>query len=63
MNVVGVDEAGRGPLAGPVVVAACVVPRGVELPPLLNDSKKMTEEEREQIYEHICSDARIKWKV
>ena len=40
-NICGVDEAGRGPLAGPVFAAAVILPRGFELPGL-NDSKKLT---------------------
>ncbi len=59
----GVDEAGSGPLAGPVVTAACVVPPGVTLPDILDDSKKMTEAQREHVYKLICADPRIKWKV
>lgn len=55
--VVGVDEAGRGPLAGPVVAAAAVLPRGggTGLPPhiVLDDSKKMTEEQREEAFEAL----------
>jgi ribonuclease HII len=51
-RVAGVDEAGRGPLAGPVVAAAVVFPRGVprRLAPLLDDSKKLTAEEREAAF-------------
>ena len=59
----GVDEAGRGPLAGPVVTAACIVPPDVPLPDALNDSKQMSEAERELAYEQICADPRIKWAV
>ena len=40
--VCGIDEAGRGPLAGPVVAAAVILPEGIELPGV-NDSKKITE--------------------
>ena len=46
--VAGVDEVGRGPLAGPVVAAAVVFPRGVSLP-AVNDSKKLTAPEREEL--------------
>ena len=45
----GIDEVGRGPLAGPVCAACVVLPRGLELP-MLNDSKKMTEKLREETY-------------
>ncbi len=44
----GVDEAGRGPLAGPVVAAAVIIPHGVEIKGL-NDSKKLTREQREKL--------------
>ncbi len=44
--VVGIDEVGRGPLAGPVVAAAVGFPQGVEIPPV-NDSKQLSEEKRE----------------
>ena len=46
--VCGADEAGRGPLAGPVCAAAVILPEGVELPGL-NDSKKLTEKKREAL--------------
>ena len=49
----GVDEAGRGPLAGPVCAAAVILPRGAEIPGL-NDSKKLTEKKREALFEPIC---------
>ncbi|MGE3149478.1 MAG: ribonuclease HII [Pseudorhodoplanes sp.] len=56
--VAGCDEAGRGPLAGPVVAAAVVldpkrIPRG------LNDSKKLSHEEREKLYAKICASAEV----
>ncbi len=50
--VAGVDEAGRGPLAGPVVAAACILPEDFHLPGI-NDSKKLTAEERERLYDKI----------
>lgn len=50
-RVVGVDEAGRGPLAGPVVAAAYCHPPGVPVVPGVRDSKLMTEEQREEAYE------------
>ena len=55
-NVCGVDEAGRGPLCGPVVAAACILPHGFVLPGL-NDSKKLTAKKREQLFEVICENA------
>ena len=52
----GVDEAGRGPLAGPVCAAAVILPRGLEIPGL-NDSKKLSEKRREALYDVIISSA------
>ena len=52
----GVDEAGRGPLAGPVCAAAVILPRGLEIPGL-NDSKKLSEKRREALYDVIVSSA------
>lgn len=54
--VCGVDEAGRGPLAGPVCAAAVILPRRLILPGL-NDSKKLTEKRREALYEPIMESA------
>jgi ribonuclease HII len=54
--VCGVDEAGRGPLCGPVVAAACILPSGLVLDGL-NDSKKLTEKKREVLYDLICENA------
>ncbi len=51
--VCGVDEAGRGPLCGSVVAAACILPEDVELPGL-NDSKKLTPKKREALFDLIC---------
>ncbi|HET9618644.1 MAG TPA: ribonuclease HII, partial [Pseudolabrys sp.] len=56
--IAGCDEAGRGPLAGPVVAAAVIldpdrIPRG------LNDSKKLDAEERERLYAKICATAQV----
>lgn len=55
-NICGVDEAGRGPLAGPVFAAAVILPRGFELPGL-NDSKKLTEKKREALFDLIRESA------
>lgn len=52
----GVDEAGRGPLAGPVCAAAVILPEGIVFPEL-NDSKKLTEKKREKLFDEICSKA------
>ncbi len=59
--VCGTDEAGRGPLAGPVVAAAVVLPTGEALDELLaaglDDSKKITEKRREKLYDLILKNA------
>lgn len=54
--ICGIDEAGRGPLAGPVVVGAVVMPRESKLE-FMNDSKKVTEKRRELLYDEICETA------
>ena len=54
--VCGVDEAGRGPLAGPVCAAAVILPEDCEIEGL-NDSKKLTEKKREQLYPIIIEKA------
>lgn len=51
-SVCGVDEAGRGPLCGPVVAAACILPCGLVLPGL-NDSKKLSEKKRDLLFDQI----------
>jgi len=50
--ICGIDEAGRGPLAGPVVAAACILPKDCEIF-YLNDSKKVPEARRESLYDEI----------
>lgn len=55
-TVCGVDEAGAGPLAGPVYAAAVILPRELDLPGL-NDSKKLTEKKRETLYGLITAQA------
>ena len=55
-QVCGVDEAGRGPLCGPVVAAACILPCGLVIPGL-NDSKKLSEKKREFLFEQIKAEA------
>lgn len=52
----GVDEAGAGPLAGPVYAAAVILPREIDIPGL-NDSKKLTEKKREALYDCITAQA------
>lgn len=54
--ICGVDEAGRGPLCGPVVAAAVILPDGLYIEGL-NDSKKLTEKKREKLFDEICSSA------
>lgn len=54
--VCGVDEAGRGPLCGPVVAAAVVLPCGIYIEGL-NDSKKLSEKKREVLFDVICENA------
>lgn len=50
--VCGIDEAGRGPLCGPVVAAACILPPDIDIP-RLNDSKKLSPKVRLQLFEQI----------
>lgn len=59
--VCGVDEAGRGPLAGPVVAGAVILPRDCQIL-YLNDSKKLSEKRREALYEEIKETA-VTWAV
>lgn len=59
--VCGVDEAGRGPLAGPVCAAAVVLPKGLILEGV-NDSKKLTEKKREALFDVITQQA-LDWSV
>ena len=57
----GIDEAGRGPLAGPVVAACVILPKGCVIEGV-NDSKKLTEKKREELYEEITQKA-VAWGV
>lgn len=59
--ICGIDEAGRGPLAGPVVVAAVIMPKDSMIEGV-NDSKKVSEKKREKLYEEITQTA-IAWGV
>ncbi len=54
--IAGIDEAGRGPLAGPVVVACCIMPENSMIEGI-NDSKKISEKKRENLYEIITNEA------
>lgn len=62
MRVAGVDEAGRGPLAGPVAAAAVILPAAFSCP-LLDDSKKLTKRRRELVYREITGDPDVVWSV
>ena len=59
-HIAGIDEAGRGPLAGPVVAAAAILPEGFRHD-ALDDSKKLTERQRERIYAELTSREDIVW--
>ena len=59
-RIAGIDEAGRGPLAGPVSVAAVVLTEDYSHS-VLTDSKKLSEKRREELYEEITGDERIHW--
>ncbi|MCR5784238.1 MAG: ribonuclease HII [Eubacterium sp.] len=54
--ICGIDEAGRGPLAGPVVAGAVILPKGCEIL-YVNDSKKLSEKKREELYDIIYKEA------
>jgi ribonuclease HII len=61
-RIAGVDEAGRGPLAGPVAAAAVIVPQGFALAGL-DDSKKLTAARRESLYDQLTGDPAVVWAV
>ncbi len=58
--VAGVDEAGRGPLAGPVTAAAVILPEGFHHEGV-NDSKKLSERRRERVYEDLLAEGGVLW--
>ena len=60
--VCGIDEAGRGPLAGPVVAAAVILPTGYELPGL-TDSKQLSKAKREKLYEQLMHDPTVRKSI
>ncbi len=60
--IAGVDEAGRGPIAGPVIAAALIFHEQFEIPKL-NDSKQISEKKRDELYELITSDKRISYGI
>ena len=59
-SVAGVDEAGRGPLAGPVVAAACILPRGLIIDGI-DDSKKLTPKKREELFYLLISHPEVEF--
>ncbi len=61
--VIGIDEAGRGPLAGPVVAGAVVIKISNFQFPKVNDSKKLTAKQREEIYNSLIKHPNIKWGI
>jgi ribonuclease HII len=62
LRIAGVDEAGRGPLAGPVAAAAVILPPAFSCPGL-DDSKKISAAKREDLYARLTGDARIVWSA
>lgn len=60
--IAGIDEAGRGPLAGPVVAAACIIPLRTVIP-FVNDSKQLTAKKRAEIFDFIVNHKKIIWAV
>src|SRR4051812_44435373 len=60
--IAGVDEAGRGPLAGPVVVAAVILPPRFKHK-VLTDSKQLSEQQREEIFEELTGRPDVMWSV
>lgn len=61
-RVAGIDEAGRGPLAGPVAAAAVILPDGFTCPGL-DDSKKLTAARRERLYDELTGHGEVRWAV
>jgi ribonuclease HII len=60
--IAGIDEAGRGPLAGPVVAAAVIIPKEIDFP-LVNDSKKLTDKQRRKLRTEIMSVDKILFSI
>ncbi|MBM3207336.1 MAG: ribonuclease HII [Chlamydiae bacterium] len=60
--IAGVDEAGRGPLAGPVVAAACIIPEGMIVPGV-DDSKSLTASKRKRLFDFLVSNTDIQYAV
>ena len=57
--IIGVDEAGRGPLAGPVVAAAVIIDKYLDEFELINDSKKLSEKKREKLFDTILENCKV----
>ena len=62
LRIAGVDEAGRGPLAGPVAAAAVILPHGFSMSGL-DDSKKLSARKREQLYQELTVHSEVAWSV
>ncbi|MBJ7395416.1 MAG: ribonuclease HII [Akkermansiaceae bacterium] len=62
LRIAGIDEAGRGPLAGPVAAAAVILPINFNCPGL-DDSKKISPKLRDRLYERLTNDPEIYWAV
>jgi ribonuclease HII len=62
LRIAGIDEAGRGPLAGPVAAAAVILPKNFNYPGL-DDSKKISPKLRDRLYERLTNDPEIYWAV
>jgi ribonuclease HII len=62
LRIAGIDEAGRGPLAGPVAAAAVILPTNFNCPGL-DDSKKISPKIRDRLYERLTNDPEIYWAV
>jgi len=62
LRIAGIDEAGRGPLAGPVAAAAVILPKNFTCPGL-DDSKKISPKLRDRLYERLTNDPEIYWAV
>lgn len=61
-HIAGIDEAGRGPLAGPVLAAACIIPEGVFFEGI-NDSKQLSPVQRRRLYEALTAHPEVVWGV
>lgn len=61
-NIAGVDEAGRGPLAGPVVAAACILREKIKIP-FINDSKMLSPEKRKAVYNQLVNHSSVIFSI